>query len=330
MPANLTPEYYRAEREYRAARTLEEKIACLETMLRVIPKHKGTDHMQGDLRRKLARLRQEMERESRRAGKRAAAVKVEKEGAGQVALVGPPNAGKSQLLKALTNASPLVADYPFTTKLPQPGMTVFEDVQIQLVDTPPVTSEFMEPWLPDIVRRADAALIVADLGSDEVLDGLGAVLSRLQGVRVELVREPAGSPCEPGRTYRRAAIVANKFDAPGAQARLEILREFYAERFDIWPVSALTGLNLDNLRAQIFRLLKVIRVYTKEPGMKPDLDVPYTVPEGTTVLDLAIRVHKEFAETLRSARVWGSGKYEGIYVKRDHVLRDRDIVELHE
>jgi len=218
MPANLTPEYYRAEREYRAARTLEEKVACLETMLRVIPKHKGTDRMQGDLRRKLAKLRQEMQREARRSGRRGPAVKVEKEGAGQVALIGPPNAGKSQLLKALSNANPAVADYPFTTQLPQPGMAEFEDIQIQLVDTPPVTAEFMEPWLPDIVRRADAALLVADLASDDVLDGVEALLSRLKRVKVELVRELPAVPPEPGRAYRSTGHDSTYGRSPPEQA----------------------------------------------------------------------------------------------------------------
>jgi hypothetical protein len=330
MPANLTPQYIKAEKEFKAARTIEEKIACMENMLALIPKHKGTDHMQADLKRRLAQLRKE-QLEGRPAGKRAAPVyKIEKGGAGQVILLGPPNAGKSQLLKSLTNATVAVAEYPFTTQVPQPGMARFEDIQIQLVDTPAVTEDYFEPWLPDLVRRADAALLIADLGDEAVLDALEVVIRRLETVKVCLVSEAPADPAEQLHAFRRTAIVANKIDLPGAATRLDALREFYSGRFEIWPVSATMGNGLEALPARLFDFLRLIRVYTKEPGKKPDLDAPYTLPVGSTVIQLAIGVHREFEQTLKSARIWGSGKYEGIYVKRDHLLRDKDVVELHE
>jgi ribosome-interacting GTPase 1 len=344
MPANLTPQYVKAEKEFKAARTIEEKIACMENMLALIPKHKGTDHMQADLKHRLAQLRRE-QLEGRVAGKRAAPVyKIEKGGAGQVILLGPPNAGKSQLLKSLTNAVVTVADYPFTTQAPQPGMARFEDVQIQLVDTPAVTEDYFEVWLPDLVRRADAVLLVADLSDEGLLDALEVFIRRLETVKVCLVSDaPAGSSspavaaelrragaAEELRTFRRTAIVANKMDLPGAADRLDALREFYAGRFEIWPVSGTMGDGLGALPARLFHFLRLIRVYTKEPGRKADLDSPYTLPVGSTVLELAIGVHREFEQTLKSARVWGSGKYEGIHVKRDHLLQDKDVVELHE
>jgi hypothetical protein len=333
MPANLTPQYIKAEKEFKAAKTIEEKIACMENMLALIPKHKGTDHMQADLKRRLAQLRRE-QLEGRPAGKRAAPVyKIEKGGAGQVILLGPPNAGKSQLLKSLTNATVAVAEYPFTTQVPQPGMVRFEDIQIQLVDTPAVTEDYFEPWLPDLARRADAALLIADLGEEGMLDALEVVIRRLEKVKICLVSEaPADSspPAEQLRTFRRTAIVANKIDLPGAATRLDALREFYSGRFEVWPVSGTMGNGLEALPARLFNFLRLIRVYTKEPGKKPDLDAPYTLPVGSTVIQLAIGVHREFERTLKSARIWGSGKYEGIYVKRDHLLRDRDVVELHE
>jgi hypothetical protein len=330
MPANLTPQYIKAEKEFKAARTIEEKIACMENMLALIPKHKGTDHMQADLKRRLAQLRRE-QAEGRPAGKRAPPVyKIEKGGAGQVILLGPPNAGKSQLLKSLTNANVAVAEYPFTTQVPQPGMARFEDIQIQLVDTPAVTEDYFEPWLPDLVRRADAALLVADLGEDGLLDALEVVIRRLEQVKLCLVSEAPPDAAEQLRTFRRAAIVANKVDLAGAADRLDALREFYAGKFEIWPVSGTMGEGLDVLPRRLFDFLRLIRVYTKEPGKKPDLDAPYTLPAGSTVLDLAIGVHREFEQTLKSARIWGSGKYEGIHVKRDHLLQDKDVVELHE
>jgi len=329
MPANLTPEYRKAEKEYRAAKTPQEKLVCLEHMLRVIPKHKGTDHMQADLKRRISRLREESTLKKGKQ-KRAPIFKVEKEGAGQIVLLGPPNAGKSSLLASLTNARVNVAEYPFSTQLPQPGMADFEDVQIQLVDTPPVTADYMEIWMPDTIRRADRALIVADLGDDNILDATDAVLKRLSQVKIELVRHIPENPPEITRIYRPAALIANKSDLPGATSRLEILREFYADRFDIWPISARNGNGLDDLRRKLFNLLNIIRIYTKEPGEKPDLARPYTVPIGSTVIHLAVKVHREFEHTLKSARIWGSGKYDGIHVKRDHVLNDKDIIELHE
>jgi ribosome-interacting GTPase 1 len=329
MPANLTPQYIKAEKEFKAAKTIEEKIACMENMLALIPKHKGTDHMQADLKHHLAQLRKEQV-EGHAAGKRAAPVyKIDKSGAGQMILLGAPNAGKSQLLKSLTNATVAVAEYPFTTQVPQPGMARFEDIQIQLVDTPAVTEDYFEVWLPDLVRRADAVLLVADLGDDGLLDALEVVIRRLETVKVCLVSN-APAEADPLRTYRRTAVVANKMDLPGAADRLDVLREFYAGRFEIWPVSGTMGDGLEGLPARLFQFLRLIRVYTKEPGKKADLESPYTLPVGSTVLQLAIGVHREFEQSLKSARIWGSGKYEGIYVKRDHVLQDKDVVELHE
>jgi len=329
MPANLTPEYRKAEKEYRAAKTPQEKLVCLEHMLRVMPKHKGTDHLQADLKRRISRLREESAPKGGKS-KRAPLFKVEKEGAGQIVLLGPPNTGKSRLVASLTNAPVNVAEYPFSTHVPQPGMTDFEDVQIQLVDTPPITADYMETWMPDTVRRADRALIVADLGDDNILDTLDVVLKRLSGVKIELGRDIPQNPEEITRTYRPAALLANKSDLAGAAGRLEILREFYADRFDIWSVSARTGNGLDDIRRNLFDFLDIIRIFTKEPGRKPDLARPYTVPAGSTVIDLAVKVHREFEHTLKSARIWGSGKYDGIHVKRDHVLSDKDILELHE
>jgi len=299
-------------------------------MLALIPKHKGTDHMQADLKHKLAQLRKEQV-EGHPGGKRAAPVyKIEKGGVGQVILLGAPNAGKSQLLKSLTNAAAVVAEYPFTTKVPQPGMARFEDVQIQLVDTPAVTEDYFEVWLPDLVRRADAALLVVDLGDEGLLDALEVVLRRLEAAKIRLVQDPTADSAEPLDTLRRTAIVANKMDLPGAADRLDALREFYSGRFEIWPVSGTAGEGLEALPARLFNFLRLIRVYTKEPGKKADLKAPYTLPVGSTVIELAVKVHRQFEQSLKSARIWGSGKYEGIYVKRDHVLQDKDVVELHE
>ena|SRR5215471_6222501 len=166
MPANLTPEYLAAEREYKSAQTHVEKIEALERMLARLPKHKGTEKLQADLKRRLSQARKESQKKG--GAHTVPFWVVEREGAGQVALIGPPNSGKSKLLCALTHARPEVADYPFTTRLPTPGMMTFENVQIQLVDLPPLAAEFMEPWLPRVIRAAHAAVLVLNLNDPVV------------------------------------------------------------------------------------------------------------------------------------------------------------------
>ncbi len=155
MPANLTPEFQKAQEWFRSASTDSEKILALEEMLRAIPKHKGTDHMQADIKRKLSKLRAAAESGKKRGGKHVDVFHVPRSGAGQVALIGLPNSGKSSIVGALSNAKVNIADYPFATSVPVPGMIHFEDVPIQLVDTPPVTADFAAPGQVGTYRGAD-------------------------------------------------------------------------------------------------------------------------------------------------------------------------------
>jgi len=333
MPANLTPEYLEAERKFRAATTREEKLAALEEMLATIPKHKGTEKMQADIRRRIAKLRQE-------AGRRPSTARhkpfyhVEKEGAGQVVLVGPPNAGKSSLLARLTHATPEIAEYPFTTRLPMPGMMEFENVQIQLVDMPPLAPSYTEPWMLALVRQADAALLVFDLADDDVLTKIEETLLLLEQANIPL-RSPAPADSPLAREGRRASasknalVLGTKLDLPGARENLGLVREWLGERFRVLPVSAQTGENLEALRREVYDLLGIIRVYTKEPGKKPDLTAPFVLKRGSTVADIARAIHRDFVERLKYARIWGTGKFDGQLVHRDHVLEDGDIIELH-
>lgn len=323
MPANLTPQYLEAERRYREATTPEEQLAALDEMMATIPKHKGTEHMRADIRRRMAKVRVESSRRRTATAKGPTWHHVPREGAGQIALVGPPNAGKSRLLSALSNAAPVVAPYPFSTRTPLPGMVPVEDIQIQLVDLPPIAPETAEPWLFALIRQADAALLIADLGDDDLLGGVDQTLSLAAGARVRLARRGAEDDAVP------TLLVAVKADAVDAAARLEILREMYADRFPILPVSAEAGIGLDALRTEMFRLLDVIRVYTKTPGQRADRSVPFVLPRGTTVQDAAAVIHKDFAERLKYARVWGVRTFDGQMVQREYVLEDGDILELH-
>ncbi|MBZ5513875.1 MAG: 50S ribosome-binding GTPase [Acidobacteriia bacterium] len=325
MPANLTPEYLEAEQRFKRAKTTVEKIESLEEMFATIPKHKGTEKMQADIKRRLAKLRNE---QSKRPTSRAGLIyKVDKEGAGQLALVGPPNSGKSALLRRLTHATPEVADYPFTTRAPQPGMMAFEDIQFQLVDLPPVHPEIHESWVYQIVRNADAALLVVDLGDPDLLEDFETTLAELAKAKVHLGR--GAMPEGPGWLAKRALLVANKCELSGAAESREILQDLYGSCFEMVAVSAETGEGLDALRRAVFGLLDLVRVYTKAPGHKLEPTPPYVLRRGSRLIDLAAMVHHDFVAQLKYARVWGHGKFEGQMVNRDYVLADKDIVELH-
>jgi ribosome-interacting GTPase 1 len=330
MPANLTPQYKEAEERYRLAKTPEDKLAALEEMLAVIPKHKGTEHMQGDIKRRIAKLKAQEEQKVTH-GRRAVFYNVEKEGGGQVALVGPPNAGKSKLLSRLTNAQPEIGDYPFTTQMPFPGMMEYEDIKVQIVDIPPITEEFTEPWMAAIARNADAVLLVVDVSDGSVLDQIETTLRVLEKFRVRLHGwDRPASVDETGIIVaKKAILVANKMDRPESPDALEIVCELCGDRFPVIPVSSETGKGLEDLRQQVFRMLDIVRVYTKIPGKPADMDAPYVVPRGSTVQGLANMIHKDFLEKLKFARIWSESKFSGQMVSRDHVLEDRDVIELH-
>jgi ribosome-interacting GTPase 1 len=326
MPTNLPPDYFKIEEEYRRARSNEEKIALLDQMMSVVPKHKGTDRLRADLRRKLAALRRQPK--TRKAVARySSPYHIDKEGAGQAVLVGLPNAGKSSLLRALTNARPDVAEYPFTTWTPTPGMMRFENVQVQLIDTPPLNEEHVEHELLNLIRRADLVLLVLDLQGYPIQQFEDA-LAFLEAYRVAPLHREAEFVGERGWTFKPFLVLVNKCDEEGDDEDVEVLRELFGEQWTLVSVSAETGLNLDRLRRVVFDRLEIIRVYSKPPGAEPDLSAPFVMAEGGTVEDFAAKVHQDFLETLKTARVWGKGVFEGQMVGRDHALHDGDVVEL--
>jgi len=324
MPANLTPEYFKAEQWFRTATTNEEKILALERMLAVMPKHKGTDHLKADLRRKLSKLR---EGPKKKAAKHVDIFHVPKTGSGQIVVIGTPNSGKSAIVGALTNAKVTVADYPFATAAPVPGMVRFEDVQMQLVDMPPITKEVIMPGQVGTYRHCDLIALVIDL-SAEVAEQFATILDFLES-RTLLVDENTPAVDGQGNVLgKRAFVIATKADIAGPEAPAT-LKKLCEKRFEIVEFSAETGLGHKKLPARLFELLNIVRVYAKPPGRPPDLDEPFTLPAGATVQDLADAVHRELAEQLRSARIWGTGVYDGQNVPRNHVLHDRDVIELH-
>ncbi len=326
MATNLPPEYFEADKRYRAAKTPGEKISCIEELLRIVPKHKGTDKLRAGLRKRLSKLKTTAQTK-KGTGKRESAFRIEKEGAGQVVLVGPVNVGKSALVSALTNATPELADVPHTTWKPTPGMMPMENIQIQLVDTPPLNRDFMEPELLDLIRSSDYILLIVDLQTDPVHQ-LEDSVGILQEHRImpdhlkELYSE------QRGLIFIPFLVLTNKFDDDNFDENFEIFCELLENDWPSIPVSATTGRNLEQLKRMLFERLEIIRVYSKAPGKEPDFKEPFILKKGDTVEDFAGKVHQDFASKLKTARVWGTAVYDGQLVQRDHELSDSDIVEL--
>jgi ribosome-interacting GTPase 1 len=325
MPANLPPQYFEAEKRFRLAKSPEEKIAVLEEMLAIMPKHKGTDHLRAELRTRIAKLNQLA---AKKSGTRRASMAIEKEGAAQVVVIGPPNTGKSQLVANITNASPTVAEYPFSTNSATPGMMEFENIQIQLIDTPPLAAQSIEWWFRHLLVRADALLVVIDL-SNNPLSQLEDTMQQLGEMRIGLDKWIIEA--EPGTILyqKKGLIIANKLDLDNANQNYIALKNKYHDQLPIITISAKERISLEELKQAIYQMLDIIRVYTKTPGQKPDFTEPIILERGSTLENAAAEVHKDFAHKLKYARIWGSGKHDGVMAKRDHVLEDGDVIELH-
>ncbi len=326
MPANLTPEYFKAEKWFRSATTNEEKILALEQMLAVIPKHKGTDHMRADLRRKLSKLKDVGSQKSATA-KHVDVFHVKRGGSGQIVLLGVPNSGKSTIVGALTNAKVHVADFPFATGAPVPGMMKFEDVPIQLVDMPPITAEYSAPGEVGTYRNCDLIAMVIDLSAD-VEEQMLALLDFLESRRLLIDEETPEGDSTGNLLGRKAFCVCTKSDI-AEQGAFDKVRELSEGRFNCIKVCAQDTEDVKQLGAEFFRKLGIIRVYSKPPGHKADMKDPFTLPVGSTVMDLARAIHRDLVEKFKFARIWGTGVYDGQNCQRNHVLCDKDIIELH-
>jgi ribosome-interacting GTPase 1 len=245
---------------------------------------------------------------------------VEREGAGQVVLCGPPNSGKSQLLANLAQVEAEVADYPFTTRSPQPGMMRYEDIQIQIVDTPPLAEDSLEAWQLAMVKQADAAYVLFDVNDPGLLEQTDFILKIFaeRGISWDGVEPP------------RVRVLGNKADRPSGLENFAVWQELYQDRFRARPFSAREVEDVGRLRQEIFDLLGIVRIYTKAPGKKAEEHgTPFVMKRGGTVLDAAALVHKDLAANLKFARLWRAGRVDGLMVERHHVLEDKDLIEIH-
>jgi ribosome-interacting GTPase 1 len=326
MPTNLPPEAQEAERRYRAAETTEEKIATLEEFMSLIPKHKGTDHLRADLRRKLSKLKSAAQTKKKSA-RQVSPYQIDREGAGQVVVVGMTNVGKSALVAALTNATPEVAEAPFTTWGPTPGMMYMDNVQIQLIDTPPLSKEYIDPEFMNLVRRADIILLVVDLQTYPIEQLEDAVEILEQHGIVSLHRQEQYTG-ERRAVLKPMLVLVNKTDDEELVEDFEVLCELLEEDWPLLPVSATSSRNLETLKRAVYDELGIMRIYSRSPGQEPDFSSPFVMEKGGTVEEFARKIHLDFYKNLKTARVWGTGVFDGQLVGRDHVLHDEDIVEL--
>lgn len=338
VPANLSPEYKAAQAALRQARDPSERLSCLREMLRVIPKHKGTDHLQADIKRRIRELVEELERPQKGGARGGPALVVRPEGAAQIALLGPPNAGKSTLHARLTGSNAHAAAYPFTTQFPEPGMMPHEDVHFQLVDLPAVSPEHPTPWLASALQTADACLLVVDLSDPDCVGEIETVHDMMHERGVTLAEHWAGAQAvsedtaddDPFALSLPTLLIANKADAAvDAGSELRTLIELVGLHYPALAVSAISGQGLGEIGAWLFDHLGVVRVYTKAPGKAADRSRPYTLRRGQTVADVARLVHKDLARSLKHARMWGASGFDGQQVGPGHVVADGDIVELH-
>lgn len=327
MPANLPPAYFEAENRYRDAKTPEAKIEALEEMLTIMPKHKGTDKLRADLRRRIAKLK-DSSQQKKGGVRRENAYSIDREGAAQILVIGPPNTGKSSLVAALSNAAPEVAEFPHTTWKPTPGMVPYENIQFQLVDTPPIAKDHVDPWMVDLMRRADILLVLLDLHADP-LEQLEDILDLLKTLRIFALGWEIPADLRKPPFIKKILVAVNKVD------RAEQIRDFEAflelselQLPCVW-ISAKQANNFNELFRLIFDLAEIIRVYTKAPGKEPNLHSPFVLPRESTLADLAAKIHKDFVSKLRFAKIWGRSVFDGQMVQKDYVLQDGDVVEMH-
>lgn len=327
MPANLPPPYFEAEKRFREAKTSEEKLDALEDMLTIMPKHKGTDKLRADLRKRIAKVKEQAQ-QKKGGVRRDVAYSVEKEGAAQVVVLGPPNTGKSALVATLTNANPEVADFPHSTWKPTPGMAPFENIQFQLVDTPPIASDYIDPWMADLMRRADVLLILLDLHQDP-LGSLEEMLTALESLRIFPPGVPMPGDLKKPPFVKMVLIAINKVDDNRDDEDLIAFVELADLKLPWIGISILGERNLAALLKAIYDQCGIIRVYTKAPGKEPNKNAPFVLHAGSTLGDLAVKIHKDFVTKMKFAKIWGTAVFDGQMVQRDHVLRDGDVVEIH-
>lgn len=320
--------YHKAEREYRQATTPRERLARLEKMLALIPKHKGTDKLQADIKRKLKEARSDVAAGG--SGTHASyGPKINRQGCGQILVIGGPNAGKSQVVASVTNATPEVAPYPYTTRTMTPGMMEVAEVTVQVIDTPPIAEGSVDPQLLNLIRATDAVALCLNGGDDESPEATAAVVRELRERKTVLGSESAYLEDGLSMLGVRCRLVLTNCAADDAELRLELFQELVDRPFPIVRFDRDDSDAIAATKQALFDSLELIRVFTKRPGQPVDRSEPFTLPKGSTVEAVAEKVHEEVARGLRFARLWSGTSTEAQTVGREYVVQDGDVVEFH-
>jgi uncharacterized protein len=365
MPANASYEFGVAQRKYDEAKTDEEKVIALQGMLSTAPTHKGSENLRRDISKRIADLKNKMEKRAAALKKTGHSIGIRKEGAGQVVIIGLANSGKSTFLTKFTNAKPVIAPYPFTTTKPEIGTLNYGGALIQLVELPSfLESKEMANKLFSIVRSADAIVFLVPNNSLEQRDKLIYLLESqdiyvtkkkpkielnksselgitfINEQNLAMPKEHAISLLKDSGYRNHTVILGQKTNTNDLLLLMNPRAVYIPSIFVIMPFSKVKA-DIDNYKnikffdfkdetkitEEIFKMVNKIIVYTKKPGQKADLSDPLVLEKGTTVKIAAKQIHKSISKELKSAKVWGSTRFPGQNVSKDYVLQDRDIVE---
>ncbi len=253
---------------------------------------------------------------------------MKKKGQDRVIIIGAANVGKSSLLAAFTNALPTISEAPFSTWTPLPGMMLIDDIQIQLIDTPPLSKDIAQPELFDLIRSADLILIVVDLQATP-FQQLEDSLKLLNEHKIIPKQRQSKTTDERRIQFIPVLVVVNKDDDDQCDEDFQVFKELLEIELPLVPISVNSQRNFENLKKKIFESLEIIRIYSKPPGKDADMTKPFVIKKGSTLEEFSGKVHHDFQQKLKTARVWGSNVYDGQLVGKDHILHDKDIVELH-
>lgn len=299
MPINAHPEYLAAERAYLSAETKEQKIRALKKMISLAPSHKGAENLRSQLKRRLAKLKYTNEKEVKK--KKSGKEGIKKEDM-QAVLVGETNTGKSSLLKLLTNSSPEIADYEFTTKTSLVGMMDYYGSKIQLIEIPAIESEYYDRGL---ANSAEMILLVI------------TSLNQIPRIKTELEKSEG-----------KQIIIFNKSDLLDKNEKRKIFATLQSKKYNFILLSTKNREGIEELKDKIFRDLGKIRIYTKEPGKETKKEKPMILNPEATVKEVAEKILKGFSKSVKETRLWGpSSKFPGQVVGLKHKLKDLDIVE---
>jgi small GTP-binding protein len=301
MATNPGYEFTIAEKHYDEAQTDEDKLLALEEMIRTMPGHKSAEALRANLKTRYKKLKEEISSKKKRAKGAKAKFSIKKAEM-QAVLVGLTNSGKSSILKSLTNASPQIASYGFTTQIPEVGILNYETCPIQIIDLPAIGADSFETG---IINTSDTALIVVEKIHE--IPEVEKVLEKFKGKRI---------------------VIFNKIDLYDQNTRRKIQETLRSKKYNFVLFSSKTLENIDELKEKIFKSFSKIRVYTKSPTQQsPDHD-PVIMAPDSTIEAIAKMIFRGNLNIIKRTRIWGpSSKFGGQEIGLKHILKDKDIVE---